>query len=185
MPLSGIEPRFLIRPACSLITTLTELSRHVDCKIDALNYNCSGEELDLELHAGSTTDTVDRLLFRSVFRPRGFPFLYNFVNYCSLSTVSDTEMRSRAFNCKHVTATFYILQQYVTMFIRHLLFEREVSLNFLSRGICIHLLLSRSFKSQRHAVIPRSNYVVGGSETDDLSRDRFPHKLNVCRFYKN
>jgi len=79
---------------------------HVDCKVDALKYNCLGEELKLELDVVSSTDTVDRLLFRSVFRQCRFLFFYVIFNYCSLSTVSDAEMRSRAFNSKHVTATF-------------------------------------------------------------------------------
>jgi hypothetical protein len=36
---------------------------HVDCTVDALKYNCLGEELKLELDVVSSTDTVDRLLF--------------------------------------------------------------------------------------------------------------------------
>ena len=57
-------------------------------------------------------------------------------------------------------------------------------LNFLSRGICVHLLLSRCFQSQWHAVIPRSSYVLGGTETDNLSRDRFPHKLMFVAYIR-
>jgi hypothetical protein len=52
---------------------------HVGCKVDALKYNCLGEELKLELHVVRSTDTVDRLLFRSVFRQYRFLFfLRNF-----------------------------------------------------------------------------------------------------------
>jgi hypothetical protein len=67
--------------------------------------NCSGEELNLELHAGEHNRQLTAFSSEVSSARADFSF-YIIFNYCGLSTVSDTEMRSRAFNSKQVDSDF-------------------------------------------------------------------------------